>query len=80
MANQVYITVYTDESTLAGLDAWASEERRSRNNLIQLIIEGALRQREERAAQQSIEAIRRGPGATLREVCMDMSGGLDGAR
>ena len=75
MAQQVYITVYTDESTLAELEAWAAEERRSRNNLIQLIIEDALRQREDRAAHQGTDAMRRGPMAVIREVCAELSEG-----
>lgn len=55
MAEQTYISVYTDQETVARLDAWAQEESRSRNNLMQLIIVKALKQRD--VAQRVAAAI-----------------------
>ncbi len=53
MAEQVYLTVYTDVEVVRELDTWAAEERRSRNNLVQLIIAEALDQRRESKAHQA---------------------------
>lgn len=46
MADQIYMTVYTDSDTLAALDRWAVAEQRSRNNLMQVILSRALQQRQ----------------------------------
>lgn len=55
MAEQVYLTVYTDVEVVKELDAWAAEERRSRNNLVQLIIAEALDQWREKRAHQAVK-------------------------
>jgi len=63
MAEQVYLTVYTDVEVVRELDTWAAEERRSRNNLVQLIIAEALDQWREKRELQAAK-----PAAMLRDV------------
>lgn len=70
MAEQVYLTVYTDTDVVAALDTWATEEARSRNNLVQLILSNALRQRQ--AARKVADALQRAPLYTTVEADADM--------
>jgi hypothetical protein len=63
MAEQVYLTVYTDVEVVRELDTWAAEERRSRNNLVQLIIAEALDQWREKRERQAAK-----PSAMPRDV------------
>ena len=69
MAEQKYISVYTDQMTVEELDAWAEAESRSRNNLIQVIIMEAIKRR--KAARQVAEGLALGPLPVPMDVCAD---------
>ena len=69
MAEQKYISVYTDQMTVEELDAWAEAESRSRNNLIQVIIMEAIKRR--KAAKQVAEGLAFGALPVPLDVCAD---------
>lgn len=69
MAEQVYLTVYTDTTVVKALDVWATEESRSRNNLVQLILSNALRQRQ--TARRVTDALQSSPLPVPADVCAD---------
>ncbi len=69
MADQIYMTVYTDSDTLAALDRWAAAEQRSRNNLMQVILSRALQQRQ--AALKRVVDLDRGASSVVCVSCAD---------